>query len=227
MTEDDWLTSTDPHALLAYVQGTGRASERKHRLFAVACCRVVWDLLGGRQHRKMISVGERYAEGQASAQALERAERNAFHSPRKRRNASCEVPESAASFARVAAHGLLSTGYRFGHTIRSVELALAEVAEPAPLHELLRCVFGNPFRAMPPLDPAWLAWHDGLVRRLAESSYGDRELPSGHLDPDLLAVLADALEEAGCTRDDLLAHLRGPGPHVRGCWALDLLLEKS
>ena len=47
------------------------------------------------------------------------------------------------------------------------------------------------------------------------------------LDPDRLAVLADALEEAGCDNADLLSHLRGPGPHVRGCWALDLLLGKE
>jgi hypothetical protein len=56
--------------------------------------------------------------------------------------------------------------------------------------------------------------------------YDERELPSCHLDAARLAVLADMLEEAGCTDPLLLGHLRGPGPHLRGCWAVDLLLGK-
>ena len=62
---------------------------------------------------------------------------------------------------------------------------------------------------------------------LAEAAYDRRHLPSGELDPARLAVLADALEEAGCTDPDLLDHLRGPGPHYRGCWVIDLLLGKQ
>ena len=57
--------------------------------------------------------------------------------------------------------------------------------------------------------------------------HGTGTTPTAHLDPDRVAVLADALEEAGCTEDGLLGHLRGPGPHVRGCWALDLVLGKE
>ena len=49
----------------------------------------------------------------------------------------------------------------------------------------------------------------------------------GTLDRARLAVLSDALEEVGCTDTALLSHLRSPGPHVRGCWALDLVLGKS
>jgi hypothetical protein len=72
-----------------------------------------------------------------------------------------------------------------------------------------------------------LQWNDGTVRRLAEGAYEHRLLPSGTLDLARLAVLADALEEAGCDQADILKHLRGPGPHVRGCWAVDLLLGKE
>jgi hypothetical protein len=64
-----------------------------------------------------------------------------------------------------------------------------------------------------------------LKRRLDASLVP--QLPAGQLDPTRLAVLADAVEEAGCTDADLLGHLRGPGPHVRGCWAVDLLLGKE
>jgi hypothetical protein len=72
------------------------------------------------------------------------------------------------------------------------------------------------------------AWNDGLIVRMAEAIYEEeRALPAGHLDRARLAVLADALTDAGCTDIDLLDHLRSPGPHVRGCWAVDLLLGKE
>jgi hypothetical protein len=92
---------------------------------------------------------------------------------------------------------------------------------------LLRCVVGNPFAPTPPIAPSLLTWSDGLVTKLARAAYDNRTLPAGTLDPVRLAVLADALEEAGCTDQPVLSHLRGPGPHVRGCWVIDLLLGKS
>jgi hypothetical protein len=97
----------------------------------------------------------------------------------------------------------------------------------APQCLLLRDIFGNPFRPAAVVDPACLAWRDGLVRQLARATYTKRRLPEGTLEPAWLAALADALEDAGCTDTNLLGHLRGPGPHVRGCWALDLVLSKS
>ena len=62
---------------------------------------------------------------------------------------------------------------------------------------------------------------------MATAAYEVRTLPAGTLDPDRLAILADALEDAGCTNADVLDHCRGAGPHVRGCWVVDLLLGKS
>jgi hypothetical protein len=88
---------------------------------------------------------------------------------------------------------------------------------------LLRDIFGNPFRPVS-INPAWLT---PTVTDLATVAYEERALPSGELDPARLAVLADALEEAGCDNADLLSHLRSPGPHVRGCWAVDLLTGRS
>jgi hypothetical protein len=86
---------------------------------------------------------------------------------------------------------------------------------------LLRELCGNPFRPSPNIDPAWLAWSDGVVARLARTAYDERDPEGGTLDNTRLGVLADALEEAGCADPAILGHLRAPGPHVRGCWALD------
>jgi hypothetical protein len=67
----------------------------------------------------------------------------------------------------------------------------------------------------------------GVVAHLAQAAYDERQLPTGHLDSARLTVLADALEEAGCDNATILTHCRQPGEHVRGCWVVDLLLNKS
>jgi hypothetical protein len=113
-------------------------------------------------------------------------------------------------------------------TDAAAEAAAAALdAEKAAQAALVRDLFGNPFRAPRPLPPEVLAGNDGLVVRLATALYEERQLPSGHLDPARLAVLADALEDAGCTDAELLTHLRRPGPHARGCWAVDVALGRS
>jgi hypothetical protein len=66
---------------------------------------------------------------------------------------------------------------------------------------------------------SWLAWEGGLVAGLADSIYRGHGFGG-------LPILADALEDAGCTDQPLLDHLRGPGQHTRGCWALDLIVGK-
>jgi hypothetical protein len=69
----------------------------------------------------------------------------------------------------------------------------------------------------------WLA----PVVALAAAAYNERTYPAGTLEATRLAILADALEEAGCTEQAILDHLRAPGLHVRGCWAVDLVLAKK
>src|SRR5262249_6154750 len=88
---------------------------------------------------------------------------------------------------------------------------------------LVRDVFQSPFRPIT-LNPAWLT---PTVTSLASAAYEQRLLPSGHLEPERLAVLADALADAGCQEASIFQHLRSPGPHVRGCWVVDLLLNKE
>jgi hypothetical protein len=85
---------------------------------------------------------------------------------------------------------------------------------------LLRCIFGNPFRPAPSLPPSVLSWNGGTVPKLAAAIYEERAF-------DRLPVLADSLEDAGCTNPDILGHCRAGGEHVRGCWVVDLALGKG
>jgi hypothetical protein len=108
------------------------------------------------------------------------------------------------------------------HTNRS-----AQVTEQAGRLALLHDIFGPlPFRPVT-TQPAWLSWSDEAVVELARAAYDQRLLPSGELDPARLAVLADALEDAGRADAAVLAHCRGPGEHVRGCWVVDLLTGRA
>jgi hypothetical protein len=88
--------------------------------------------------------------------------------------------------------------------------------EAAVQAELLRCIYGHP-PDVPEFDPAW---RTETVLGLARGIYDERAF-------DRAPVLADALQDAGCDNDDILTHCRGPGPHVRGCWVLDLVLGKQ
>jgi hypothetical protein len=90
---------------------------------------------------------------------------------------------------------------------------------PGQLAGLLREIVGNPFRPVV-IEPHWLAANDGAVRHLAEGIASTRDCST-------MPVLADALVDAGCRDEAILTHLRSPGPHVRGCWALDLILGKQ
>jgi hypothetical protein len=89
----------------------------------------------------------------------------------------------------------------------------------AELIALVRDIFGNPYRLVR-IDPSWLSWRDGAASTLSQAIYQSLAF-------DRLPLLADVLEDAGCTDSELLGHLRSPGPHVRGCWAVDLVLGKS
>ena len=96
-----------------------------------------------------------------------------------------------------------------------------DAAPPSPRAEarIFRDIFGVYFHPVQ-LDPSWLAWNNGAIRKMAQVIYDARAF-------DRLPLLADALEDAGCTDAAVLSHCREPGEHVRGCWVVDLLLGKS
>jgi len=209
MTEEVWLTSTDPQPMLEYIQG--RASDRKLRLFAVECCRRIWDRIISDSARNVVEVVERHADGLASRQdalsAAAEAEGNSFNY------------DTTTYRASAAAETLVMVGNR----TRSCQVVAAcaayaagDASEPRIQSELLRHIFGNPFRPVL-VDPRWFtSTAVGLARTVYEECAFDR-----------LPILADALEEAGCDEPAVLDHCRSDGPHVRGCWAVDLVLGKE
>jgi hypothetical protein len=238
VTEAEWLTCDDPDGMLQ-LAGQGM-SERKRLLLACACCRRIWPLITDERSRRAVETAERYLEGQASEQNWKlagadaiRAAKEAFpgHSaPDLAAHATASVPFPNLTAAAIH-YSLDASRQAAGHAVAitgSDDLfdALFEEARQAEASQqvfLIRELVGNPFRE-PHLDPAC---RTGSAHALTRAAYDERHMPSGHLDITRLAVLADALEEAGCADADLLAHLRGPGPHVRGCWALDAVLGKQ
>jgi hypothetical protein len=211
MTEAEWLACANPILMLDFLRG--KASDRKLRLFAVACCRRLEVELPDQRSWDAVHVAEWCADGNGTEQDLITARRNAEASFQNDRTAFAVV-QATATRAWDAAVG----------AVEAVDYLGWEWYEEGEEREqgqtgLLRDIFGNPFRPVA-LDPAWLQWNDGTVRKMAQAIYDDRAF-------DRLPALADALEEAGCANRDLLDHCRSGGEHVRGCWAVDLLLGKE
>jgi hypothetical protein len=281
MTEAEWLAATDPQAMLTSLWDTGRATDRKLRLFAVACCRRVWHLMADEKSRRAVEVAELFADGLAGEQerhaaaaaatptdsALTLARRaaaltgtppdSAAQYPAATagfaaasaawaaaaccegdsRPAASPGPEEVAGLASGAAGtaaaaqataGLHLANYEAAVEVGAEPLHRVQVEERASQADLLRDTVGNPFRPLPPIRPSLRDYNGGLVPRLAQAAYDDRLMPCGHLDPSRLAVLADALLDAGLPADDqILLHLRGEGPHVRGCHGLDAILGRG
>jgi hypothetical protein len=180
-------------------------SERKRRLFACACCRSVWDLLGDERSRRAVEVAERYADGQASLAELQEARVAAHFATREdRADAVRAAYYAVVDDARLAAE----------HASFRARPADWDVRQAAWLRDLL----GGQGR--PPGLDSVRAWNGGCVVKLARAVYQERRFQD-------LPVLADALEEAGCTDTEILTHCRQPGDHVPGCWLVDLLLGKE
>jgi hypothetical protein len=216
MTEQEWDSCTNPQKMLEFLRG--KAGDRKLRLFACGCCRRVWDRLTNPRSRAAVEVAERYADGQATEAERDEAERQAedAHSEVWRwppMDADREAWWGALVWAYVATtRDLVSE--------REVNAApLSAAVSPGAQVALLRDIVGNPYRPQRAAQ-AWLTWNGGTVRKLAQSIYDERQFSD-------MPILADALEEAGCDNAEVLQHLRSPGPHVRGCHVLDLILGRE
>jgi hypothetical protein len=253
MTEAKWLALRDLRYLLDFFEE--KASRRKLRLFAAGCVRSILHLIHDHNCRTGLDVAEEYADGRTTVEMLKkhydasekamsaawRAVRpddhtgGVFHIPTKQDALAIDLPGLDSAITKVefdevttrdaidAISGVLAHlaihPDQWG-TSAGDDAAMRALEAQRPKQLLLfRDVFGNPFRPTS-IEPLWQKWNGSTIPRVAQHIYDDRHFQD-------LPVLADALEEAGCTNADILDHCRGPGPHIRGCWVVDLILGKS
>ncbi|MDY3557351.1 hypothetical protein R5W24_006540 [Gemmata sp. JC717] len=246
LNEAEWLAAPHLIWMVAYLLDEQRdrpGEDRRHILFGCACCRDVWDLIQWDAARRLVELAEDYADGRISEAEFKAGTASALFADLEPHYRGLGGPQQLS--ARVlhairAARGLASDNYRMSHGAYCVAQETSTDAQyefiPTPQrpmspkggfvppdHEqiqqkvpLLFDIFGNPFRPVA-LDPAWRT-ENALA--LARQMYASREFSA-------MPVLADALQDAGCDSADILDHCRGPGPHVRGCWVVDLVLGKK
>ena len=226
MTEAEWLACEDPQKMLEFLHEY--AVDRELRLFACACCRRIWHLFPDEPDRAAIEVAEQYVDGQVEHRAL-----SPFHHDFKERlrQADRYAPLDCALFFTTN-HMMTTHDFDTGRYIpaaaaeSAVDSAGDAVAEAREQARLLRDIFGYLFYRPAAFDPQWPrgpfdpAWRTGTATVLAKQMYESRDFGA-------MPILADALQDAGCDTTEILDHCRGPGPHVRGCWVVDLVLDKG
>lgn len=214
MTEVEWLVSDDWRPMLAFI--SSRWTQRKAILYVCAGLRALWELLFDEGSQYAVEEAECVAEGTATAGDVSYAE-------------YCAEPifdglndPCLFNAANIPYLALRIESGQLGERL----LQYLNAQKEWPGGRLVREIVGNPF-CPPSIAPSILAWNEGTIIRLAQTLYDERILPAGTLDNTRLLILADALEEAGCTDEQILMHLRSGGEHYRGCWVIDLLLGKQ
>jgi hypothetical protein len=217
MTEAEWLTAIDPKSMLEYVTNPPELSDnRKLRLFACACIRRLGQVVTDRRLRAALDTAEAFADGRALNRELEAVSRTVQRLAQS--GYGLAIPRtpwvSMTSGVMWATDSLArAAAFQTGRALTEFQgCGLREQCD------LLRDIFGNPFRPVA-LGPAWVRWNDRTVARLARLIYDNRTF-------DQMPILADALEEAGCADEILLRHCR-QADHVRGCWVLDQIFALS
>lgn len=219
MTEQEWLAATDPVPLFRLVADKcfERAHRRRLHLFSCGSVRRIWHLLEDERSRAAVIVMEEFADKRGSWLDVEAA--------RAKAQEACNAVTSLRAQAAAEA-ALANAQTRSWDVCREVseKVSLAESEDlkgdcPTSKNaqcDILRDIIGNPFR------PIAIApdWPTSTVLALAQGIYEEHAF-------DRMPILADALQDAGCDNAAVLDHCRGPGPHVRGCWVVDMLLGKS
>jgi hypothetical protein len=215
MTEAEWFECREPQKMLDWLRAAGDLSERKARLFAVACCLTCFGYrLRDTRSTQAVGVAARYADGLVDAEVVLEAVALADAVDEARYGLAFDAYDAAAAEAAARALDDPLVAASMSTTVACDKL------EQQVQADLLCDLFGPlPFRDIA-LDPAWLARNDGTIAKLAASIYEERAF-------ERMPILGDALEEVGCRDEEILSHCRVPGPHVRGCWVVDLLLQKG
>ncbi|HEY1189803.1 MAG TPA: hypothetical protein VGE74_19295 [Gemmata sp.] len=223
MNEKRWFACKEPRALLEHVGKTELWTGRKVRLFAVACCRRLAHLMPGKVVRAALETAEQFADGRATAKKLKSAADHAWAAQRGPFLDDERAELGAYATAAEAVYRLCGPPDAMDITEVLDGIYSATVCDPDNPEEedtvqvaFVREIFGNPFLPVA-FSPSW---RTSTVLALASQMYESRDFSA-------MTILADALQDAGCDNDDILAHCRGDGPHVRGCWVVDLVLGKA
>jgi hypothetical protein len=243
MTETEWLVCTDPISMLELLEG--KASNRKLQLFSVACLRRIWDLISDGRSRKLVEITEHFLDGTASTEEACSAY-DAFNEPYQQGaihdaagGSTHEAVESVAhegagAAMLVALKASEAIGYATALSIhassdvsstdwspaRTEAWRSAQRREWAVQAALLRDIIGPLLFRSQLIKSNRLLREEDRIPALAQAIYDNRAF-------DQLPILANALEQAGCKEADVLDHCRSGGEHVRGCWVVDLILNKE
>jgi hypothetical protein len=237
MTEEEWLVSENAKEMLQCLQrqhnvNRRKIGRRKIRLFGCASCRLLWNAMVDDRSRSAVEYIERLMEDQADVTDLsivrDRALQATIAHGLVRLNELSQLSRQELQQrhkATQAAYAITREIPWSGHAHPAIDTYIGDgdpvarrnwLSELRDLSHLLHDIFGNPFRPIT-FDPAWLT---STAIQLARGIYDDRAF-------DRMPILADALQDAGCENATILDHCRGPGPHARGCFVVDLLLGKG
>jgi hypothetical protein len=241
LTEAEWLAASGsyewPHRLFNCLFFTG-ASDRKLRLSCVACCRIVEPFSGGSPFPFLIRLIEGFADGNEPEDKVNRTVESIgswLHQHYQSLLGNENDPTPTEQVERLARQAILHAGsvycdrewhesrkknpypcYVADDILNATALLGRRDSTDRSIIRIVHDIFGNPFRHVA-VEPEWLT---STVVALAEGVYADRAFGR-------MPVLADALEDAGCSHEDILSHCRGGGPHTRGCWVVDLLTGRK
>ena len=208
MTEEEWLRCADLDAMFLALPGSLRWRDRKLRLFACGCCRMIPEFMESEPDRESVELAELEVDGLGGGREYpdEIWDIRWYH-----RDAGESVARAISTFR--------AEMWNANDLNQADEAKRYEVLSHGgrQLASLLRDIFGNPFRPVS-FSPAW---RTSTALTLARQMYESRDF-------SLMPILADALQDAGCENEDILAHCRDANqPHVRGCWVVDLVLGKE
>ena len=252
MTIEEWWSCTDPTSMLSWNQPGYALTDRRLRLLVCEWCRIS-GLDDIEASRNALEVSERYADGSAGPGELLSARMALYRIIQAQLRTNNRVFEALEAVYAAAGRQRVTLGRAIyslprvsrADANRKAAQALRDMVNiPRPqqveseqgvvttlVSSVLRFLSGHPghpkpqTEETPPLEPCHIAmendWFTSTAVAIARGAYQDRAF-------DRLPILADALQDAGCDNDDILTHLRDTTtPHVRGCWALDLVLGKS
>jgi len=220
MTEDTYLNCSDLDELLAEFGTDHLNHRRKFRLLAVACCQLIAGKVTDAAHKHALTVAESFADGLIGLEELRRVRSTAFNSDFNQSSYAlaairATLRDSPVAAAREAAHQAIQEVWK---RVKGRWQTAPDRKSEAKRQQcaLFRDIFGHPLRPVS-LDPRW---RTADAVELARTIYEERAF-------DRLPILADALMDSGCAHEQILGHCRGDGPHVRGCWVVDMVLGRE